>query len=451
MNAPRVLTRAEHGISRKQISQACLKVLYTLKEAGYQALLVGGAVRDLLLGVVPKDFDVATDATPEQAERLFRRCRLIGRRFVIVHVRFGDEVIEVTTFRGDGSLASAEDAREVEAGGRILRDNVFGSVEEDARRRDFTVNALYYDIRDFSVIDYVGALDDIAQRRLRLIGDPQVRYREDPVRMLRAARLKAKLDFSLDPATAAPIATLAGELRSIPPARLFEEVLKLFLTGHARRSLDELQALGLLPVLFPRLARRLAQDPALLALVHAALADTDERCAADKPVAPGFLLAALGWGLLDAERLAAADPDVQHAACEQALAALGEVVTIPRRFALQAREIWELQPRLQRATASRARRLLALPRLRAGYDFLGLRALVLPELAELHQRWTAAQWPDADLDQLFKRAVGGTQDPISPRLEAEEVSAVLAPARKKRRRRRRPTGSGAPAPATPEA
>lgn len=452
MNAPRVIPRAEHQISRKQISSACIKVLYTLKEAGFQAFLVGGAVRDLLLGVQPKDFDVATDATPEQTERLFRRCRLIGRRFVIVHVRFGDEVIEVTTFRGlgNGTGDAGGDAREVEAGGRILRDNVFGSVEEDAVRRDFSVNALYYNINDFSVVDFVGGLDDLEHRRLRLIGDPELRYREDPVRMLRAARLKAKLGFSLDAATRAPIREMATELRSIPPARLFEEVLKMFLTGHAQASLDELRELGLFDVLFPTLARRLDARPEALALLQAALANTDERIAADKPVAAGFLIAAMGWPLLDQGKLGSNDPDQQHEACESAIAQLAHCVAIPRRFSLQAREIWEMQVRLQRSSASRARRLLGMPRLRAGYDFLGLRATVEPELLPLFQRWTTAQEPDAPLERLFARTSTAAQTSAEALEDAVAAprSDEAAPRKRKRRRKRKPNGS---TPVLPEA
>jgi poly(A) polymerase len=450
MNAPRVIPRAEHQISRKQISSACIKVLYTLKEAGFQAFLVGGAVRDLLLGVQPKDFDVATDATPEQTERLFRRCRLIGRRFVIVHVRFGDEVIEVTTFRGlgNGTSDAGSDAREVEAGGRILRDNVFGSVEEDAVRRDFSVNALYYNINDFSVVDFVGGLDDLEHRRLRLIGDPVLRYREDPVRMLRAARLKAKLGFSLDAGTRAPIREMAGELRSIPPARLFEEVLKMFLTGHAQASLTELRDLGLFEVLFPSLARRLDSKPEALALLQAALANTDERIAADKPVAAGFLIAAMGWPLLDQGKLGSNDPDQQHDACESAIAQLANCVALPRRFSLQAREIWEMQVRLQRASASRARRLLGMPRLRAGYDFLGLRALVEPELLPLFQRWTDAQEPDAPLERLFARtsnAANASAEALEDAVAAPS-SSEAPPRKRKRRRKRKPIGSQPEAP-----
>lgn len=411
--------------------------------------MVGGAVRDLLLGESPKDFDVATDATPEQTEKLFRRCRLIGRRFVIVHVRFGDETIEVTTFRGQGEGADGT-TREIETSGRILRDNVFGSIEEDAVRRDFTVNALYYNIADFSVIDFVGGLEDLERKQLRLIGEPATRYREDPVRMLRAARLKAKLGFTLAPGTHAPIGALRGELREIPPARLFEEVLKLFLTGHAVRSLAELRALDLFGVLFPALEKLLRRDPSGLALINASLANTDERFAADKPVAAGFLIAALGWPLLDRVQLDHSDPDVAHAAADAALGKLGEVVALPRRYTLQAREIWELQGRMLRATAGRARRLLALPRLRAGYDFLLLRAVTEPALEVMAQRWTMALQPDANLDQLFARsatAAAAAGSGVAGGVAPEDVAAAFGeserkPAKKRRRRRRRKPGDG---------
>jgi len=411
--------------------------LYGLRDAGYQAFVVGGAVRDVLLGLQPKDFDVATNATPEQIQRVFRRSRLVGRRFLIAHVRFGDEMIEVTTFRAAG--AGAADDREVENDGRILRDNVFGSIEEDAVRRDFTVNALYYNIADYSILDYVGGLDDIAARQLRLIGEPEQRYREDPVRMLRAARLRAKLGFSFAPATLAPIAAQANDLRSIPPARLFEEVLKLFLTGHALASLNELNALGLDVVLLPALAKALRAKPEARALLELCLTNTDERFNADKPVAAGFLLAALAWPLIDQRVLLEhPSPEACNQMIEDAFSELGQFVTLPRRFTTQAREVFELQPRLQRGSASRARRLIPMPRFRAGFDFLSLRALVEPELAPWVQRWTDAQLPDADLEQIFSgRAAAPGADP----------APLAAPAKKKRRRRRKSkAGKAADAP-----
>jgi poly(A) polymerase len=412
VSQPFVLEREDHPVSRKHLSSACLRTLYGLREAGFDAYVVGGAVRDILLGEQPKDFDVATNATPEQIQKVFRRCRLVGRRFVIAHVRFGEEIIEVTTFRGAGGMGAADDF-EVEVDGRIVRDNVFGSIEEDAKRRDFTINALYYNIADFSIVDFVGALDDLAMRQLRLIGDPSTRYREDPVRMLRAARLKAKLGFALEAGTRAPIFEWAEELRRIPPARLFEETLKLFLTGHGVRSLVELEDLGLLPVLLPPLAKAIKQKPEARALLNACLANTDARFAADKPVSAGFLLAALAWPVLDQEAFErATQPEQRHALIENLWLELGAHIALPRRFTAQAREVLEMQPRLKLSSPKRARRLLELPRFRAGFDFLVLRAELDASLADCVAQWQQAQQEHVDLDALFaagKKAEAGTQ------------------------------------------
>src|SRR5690606_15483638 len=267
---------------------------YRLRDAGYEACLVGGAVRDLLLGLHPKDFDVATNATPEEVRQLFRNCRLIGRRFRLAHVVFGREIIEVATFRANSDDGSGD--REVE-GGMLVRDNVYGTIEEDAVRRDFTANALYYAIEDFSVRDYVGGFEDVNNRVLRLIGDPETRYREDPVRMLRAVRLAAKLGFTIEPATAGPIPALAMLLREAAPARLFEECLKLFLYGHAVASFERLERYGLLEALFPDTAKALASNRsgALRRMLVAGLRNTDARVAADEPVSPAFLFAVLLW------------------------------------------------------------------------------------------------------------------------------------------------------------
>jgi poly(A) polymerase len=263
---PRIVPRAAHTLSRKNISKGALRVLYRLHEAGYRACLVGGAVRDLLLGITPKDFDIATDATPEQVRKLFRNCRLIGRRFRLAHVIFGREIVEVATFRGFGDGEGAESRRVID--GRLVRDNVWGRIEEDALRRDFRVNALYYDIADFSVIDYVGGMRDLEDRVLRLIGDPEQRYREDPVRMLRAARLAAKLDFAIDDAASAPFAHLSGLLADQAPARLFDESLKLFMAGRAAASFRTLERFGLLKTLFPATVRQLAGgDPVLRGMI----------------------------------------------------------------------------------------------------------------------------------------------------------------------------------------
>ena len=425
----RIIPRAAHTLSRKSISAGALRVLYRLHEGGYRACLVGGAVRDLLLGGHPKDFDVATDATPEQVRALFRNCRLIGRRFRLAHVVFGREIVEVATFRGSSDDGSG-DRHLVD--GRLVRDNVYGGIEEDAVRRDFTVNALYYDIADFSVLDSVDGMADLEQRVLRLIGDPEQRYREDPVRMLRAARLAAKLVFEIAPETAAPFATLGPLLGEAAPARLFDESLKLFLGGYGLASFRALERYDLLRHVFPATARVLAagESPHFRVLVENTLASTDARVRADKPVTPAFLFAAMLW---EPVRIAAqamieqgTDPVVawSHAA-DRVLREQAQRVAIPRRFTITIEEIWSMQPRFAQRTRKRAFRLLEHPRFRAAYDFLLLRAGEAPELAELAAWWTEAQ-------QLGHEELG-------ERLAAVPATSLdePAPARRKRPRRRR--------------
>lgn len=432
MSTPAILQRAGHGISRRDISTAALRVLYGLKDAGHSAYLVGGAVRDLLVGGQPKDFDVATDATPDEIKRIFRSCRLVGRRFVIAHVRFSGEIIEVTTFRGHGGNDDEGGDREV-VDGQLRRDNIFGSMEEDAQRRDFTVNALYYNIADFSVVDHVGGLEDLEARVLRLIGDVEQRFREDPVRMLRAARLKAKLGFELAPELPPAIDSLRPLLAQIPPARLFDEFGKLFLTGHGVASLAELQSLGLFDTLFPML--HLDGEPCFdVELFRVCLASTDARVAADLPVTPGFLLAALAADHV-AERTLGVPPGPGWGeAAEAAIFELCSRVALTRRFTAIAREILELQPRFLAPTAPRVRRLLTHPRLRAAYDFLLLRAECNPELRELAAFWRAVVDEGGAVEELLAR---GVQSP--PGLAA----AADAPKRKRRRR------SGSKAPTAP--
>ncbi len=397
--APRVLGRDQHSISRKHINSNALKVLYRLHKGGYQAHLVGGGVRDLLLGHQPKDFDVATDATPEQVRELFRNCRLIGRRFRLAHVVFGRDVVEVATFRADHDAVDDDDSADVvrQDDGRILRDNVFGTIEEDAFRRDFTVNALYYDISRFAVLDYTGALADLEARRLRLIGDPAARYREDPVRMLRAARFAAKLGFEVDPDTAAPIAECGPLLRDIPPSRLFDEVLKLFVTGHAQGSMEHLLRLDLLQYLFPGADAALkAGDAGFTALLERALDNTDRRLAADKPVTPAFLYAVLLWPVASAraselhEREGESPVMAMQRAAAEAAEAQQAYTALPKRFAGPMREIWLLQPKLERYRGKRARRLLSHPRLRAAWDFLCLRRDAGEALGETCDWWQRA-------------------------------------------------------------
>ncbi|MBS0228718.1 MAG: polynucleotide adenylyltransferase PcnB [Proteobacteria bacterium] len=396
--ALRVIPRDVHGISRKQMSRSALKVLYHLREAGFSAYLVGGAVRDLLVGRAPKDFDIATDATPEQVKSIFRNCRLIGRRFRLAHVVFGREIIEVATFRASSVNDDEEEGRQVLDSGRLVRDNVYGSIEEDAVRRDFTANALYYSIADFGVHDYVGGFDDVQARTLRLIGEPEARYREDPVRMLRAARLAAKLDFSIEPATAAPIPRLASLLADAAPARLFEEAMKLFLAGHARASFEQLEALGLLPELLPETAQALASNKsgALRRMLLQGLRNTDARVAAGEPVSPAFLFAVLLWpaycralAQLQAQGIQAVE--AQRRAADRVTLKQVARTALPRRFSLPMQEIWLLQPRFALRQRKRVSRLLSHPRFRAAFDFLELRLTASTSHAEDVAYWRDAQ------------------------------------------------------------
>jgi poly(A) polymerase len=430
---PRVIPRDVHGISRKQMSQSALRVLYRLREGGFGAFLVGGAVRDLLVGGAPKDFDVATDATPEQVKALFRNCRLIGRRFRLAHVVYGREIIEVATFRA-GSGDDGDGDRQVHADGRVLRDNVYGNIEEDAVRRDFTANALYYAIEDFSVRDYVGGFDDVQARLLRLIGDPEARYREDPVRMLRAARLAAKLGFTIEPGTAGPIPRLAGLLGEAAPARLFEETLKLFLSGHAVASFEQLESLGLLPALFPETAQALAANKsgALRRMLVQGLRNTDARVANDEPVSPAFLYAVLLWPAY-CRALAELQAQGVHAAEAQRRAAdrvtMHQVArtALPRRFSLPMQEIWLMQPRFSLRQRKRVFRMLAHPRFRAAVDFLELRLAASDAHAD-----DVAFWREAQLQPAATVAAEESSGEADDAISGED-----APAARRRRRRRR--------------
>lgn len=396
ISAPVTIARSEHPISKAHINHNALKVLSRLNEAGFDSYLVGGCVRDLLLGREPKDFDVATDAKPEEVRRLFRRARLVGRRFRLAHVRFGREIIEVATFRGMPKPASAGPRQTAE--GRILQDNVFGSQEEDAIRRDFTVNALYYDIRDNVVIDYVGGIDDLKRGLLRVIGDPEVRYREDPVRLLRALRFAAKLGFKIEPATAEPIRELGRLLLDVPPARMFEEVIKLFHGGCALQTYELLRHYRLFEYLFPLTEEALAieRDGYPLTLVPSALANTDSRVQADKPVTPAFLFAALLWEPLRRQlETHVARGHTHYEAVQTATTSVltqqSQRIAIPRRFSAVVREIWVLQSRFNRRTGKQPFRLLQHRRFRAAYDFLLLRIEVGEELSELGDWWTRFQ------------------------------------------------------------
>ena len=427
LHTPIVLQRDAHNVSRSNICEPALKVLYRLKKADFDAYLVGGGVRDLLLERNPKDFDIATNALPEEAGQLFRNSRLIGRRFRLVHVHFGKDIIEVATFRGHEEESEDDSAKDRHTrDGMLIRDNVFGTMEEDAWRRDFTINALYYNIQDFTIVDYTGGLEDLRNRLIRMIGDPTQRYREDPVRMLRAARFAGKLGFNIEPNTEAPIYELADRLTHVPPARLFEEVLKLFLGGHAVATYDLLRKYTLFDNLFPYTAALLnPEHPAsddVDALIRLGLANTDERIAQGKPVTPAFLFAIMLWrpmknlaeqyiadGVrpLQAHQQAGADVIAQQVG----------FVSIPKRFSIQTREIWSLQPRLHNRSGKRAYRLLSLPRFRAGYDFLLLRAQsVEPDLLPLCDWWTEFQEVgDGSRAAMLKKVQGPRRRSRRPR------------------------------------
>jgi poly(A) polymerase len=434
---PRTIPRDEHPISRKHISPNALRVLYRLREGGYQAYLVGGAVRDLLVGIQPKDFDVATDATPEQVKSLFRNCRLIGRRFRLAHVVFGREVIEVATFRANIDDGSGD--RETHEGGRLLRDNVYGTIEDDAVRRDFTANALYYAIEDFSVRDYVGGYQDVLDHVLRLIGDPDARYREDPVRMLRAVRLAAKLGFTIAPESAEPIPRLAPLLSEAAPARLFEDVLKLFLSGHGVASFEGLEEHGLLAPLFPETAAALASNRsgALRRMVLEGLRGTDARVARDEPVSPAFLFALLLWPAYCRELMALQAQGVHAAEAQRRAADRVTVhqlstIALPRRFSLPMQEIWLMQGRLSQR--KRAARLMSHPRFRAAYDFLVLRQAASDGHAEDVAFWREAQ--SLSGDELVQHVAADHAQ--------EGEGEDDAPRKRRRRRRRSNAGSGSP-------
>jgi len=414
---PVIIARSEHIISRENISDNALKVLYRLRNGGYQAHLVGGGVRDLSLGRIPKDFDVATDATPEEVNDLFRNCRLIGRRFRLAHVHFGPEIIEVATFRalhgGDPDRDDDGDGDRVVEDGRILRDNVFGTLEEDALRRDFTINALYYNIADFSVVDYTGGMADLEGQLVRLIGDPETRCREDPVRMLRAVRFAVKLGFDIEQQTGECIPRLASLLGAIPAARLFDEALKLFLSGQGVETLAMLRRYDLLRYLFPQTDALINHDRhgVALAFIHQALANTDRRIAANKPITPAFLFAAMLWPVVQARSRAYEDETTSTAQAIQK--AMGDVVerqlrtlTIPKRFGVPMREIWSMQARLERYRGKRALRLLGHPRFRAAYDFYYLRADAGDADPEIVRFWTALQQAPED----ERPALAGVKD-----------------------------------------
>ena len=433
---PVVLTRDQHGISRKQISENALKVLYRLHKSGFEAYLVGGGVRDLLLGRQPKDFDIATSATPDQVKQLFSNCRLVGRRFRLAHILFGRDVIEVATFRGHHHEVNTNKNLSAQSSeGMLLRDNVYGTIEEDAERRDFTVNALYYNIADFSVVGFANGLADLEARRLVLIGDPETRYREDPVRMIRAVRFAAKLGLTISPETEAPITTLAPLLSDIPPARLFEETLKLLLAGQGLTTYRLLQHYDLFAPLFPEAAEVMGKGSDYYnQFIELALANTDQRLAEGLRVTPAFLYAALLWGPVETRTQQFMHEgglnfyDASRLANDEVLSRQVKSVAIPRRFSTVVRDIWQLQDRLTKRSGKRPLRLLEHPKFRAGYDFLLLRAKLDPELEELAQWWTDFQEANPVERQPQSRRAP------NPRARARDDDAPKS----RRRPRRRP-------------
>lgn len=405
-----VIPRAEHPISRKNFSPSALKVLYRLKDNGYDAYLVGGCIRDVLLGVEPKDFDVVTSATPEQVKACFNNCRLIGRRFRLAHVVFGKEIIEVATFRGhhdvepeQGNSEETKTVSKQSTEGQLLRDNVYGSIQEDAERRDFTINALYYCISDYAIYDFANGMKSINEGLIDLIGDPETRYREDPVRMLRAVRFSNKLRMKIAERTEAPMLELSHLLRNIPPARLFDESLKLFLAGKAEHNYLSLREYGLFRYFFPVVNQVLTgdSDDKEERILQRMFENTDTRINADKSVSPAFIYAILLWYPLEAhakdlELEGGLHPyDAFQIATNDILFRTVQTVAIPKRFSSTMREIWSFQHRLTKTKGKRPFQLLENPRFRAAYDFLLLRAEVEGgELQELAEWWTDIQQSD---------------------------------------------------------
>ena len=413
----RIYSRPEHSISRSQISSHALKVLYRLKQSGYEAYLVGGCVRDLLLGLEPKDFDVATNASPEQVKQVFRNCRIIGRRFRLAHVHFGYDIIEVATFR------SSEDGdRTINGDGRLLRDNVFGRIEEDVWRRDFTVNALYYNIKDFSIVDYMGGMEDHRAGILRLIGDPVTRYREDPVRMIRAVRFAVKLGFKLETETEKPIQELAHLLDDIPAARLYEEVLKLFFGGKGSQTFEMLRHYGLFATLFPQTEQCLANEDHHFprVFIAKALENSDQRVIEGKSISPYFLLSVFLWGSVQAlaiQKIKQGENDnfAYQQAAREVLSVQVKSLSIPKRVTQSMRDVWLLQSRFERRVGSRPYRLLTHPRFRAAYDFLVLRAETGTIKIEIADWWTRFQAVSEAEQRKMTRPLKKTKKKTKPK------------------------------------
>ena len=431
-----VVVRADaHPVRRDQVSYAARTVTRRLQDAGFKAFIVGGAVRDLMLGLVPKDFDIATDATPEAVKPLFRRAFIIGRRFRLVHVHVGNEVIEVSTFRAPQKADEATDEH-----GRLISDNVYGTQAEDAARRDFTLNALYFDPTTEEVWDYVGGVADVRARRLRLIGPPVTRFREDPVRMLRAVRLATKVGVTIDKRTAEPIPKLAPLMANVPPARLFDEMQKLLLSGHATETLKSLRAHGLSHGLLPLLDMILEQ-PMGQKFIQVALAHTDRRVREDMGVSPAFLFATLLWHEVLAQWTAAKGKGDKPLpalfdAMDRVLEQQAQRIALPRRFEATIKEIWSLQPRFEQRAGARPFRLLEHPRFRAAYDFLVIRGESGEVPAALVDWWTKFQ----DAGQAERDAM----------LKPDEAPKKRRRSRGRSRRARDDSGAPPAADATPE-
>ncbi|WP_154172562.1 polynucleotide adenylyltransferase PcnB [Vibrio metoecus] len=413
-----IIPRQAHPISRQQISENALKVLYRLHSAGFEAFLVGGGVRDLLLGGKPKDFDVATNATPEQLRQLFRNCRLIGRRFRLAHIMFGRDIVEVATFRGHHQETSQSQniAAQSEAG-MLLRDNVYGTIDEDAERRDFTINAMYYNIADYSIHDYAGGMEDLEDRLVRLIGDPETRYREDPVRMLRAVRFAVKLDFDIEEDTAEPIEHLAPLLRDIPAARLYEESLKMLQAGHGLETYHLMRQYNLFQQLFPTIAEHFTADHSSQTeqMLDLVLDATDIRIEEDLRINPAFMFAAMLWypmiKLADQlmESLSLHEFDAMTEASNRILDEVVKRIAIPRRHTTTIRDIWQLQQRLPRRSGKRAFRLLELSKFRAGFDFLEMRGEIEGgETKQLAEWWATFQNAGRNMRQAMVGDMGNT-------------------------------------------
>ena len=440
-----IIPRDHHPVSRRNISENALKVVNRLNNQGYEAYLVGGCVRDLYLDLHPKDFDVATNATPEQVRKLFRNSRLIGRRFKLVHVLFGREMIEVATFRANHEVHHDRNKSHHSESGRILRDNVYGTIEDDAARRDFTVNAMYYDARDFSVVDFCNGVEDIENRTLRLIGDPQTRYKEDPVRILRAIRFAAKLDFDLSPQTKAPIKELSGLLRDVPSARLFDEVLKLLQSGQGVKTFKLLREYGIFESLFPATEHCLRDgDTTAERLILQSLRSTDKRIAKDRPVTPAFLFAALLWSPMRRLAMDLRDQGVPPVPALQqaAMTVLDNQVAhtaIPKRFSIMVREIWDLQGRLERRQPRSIESLLENPRFRAAYDFLLLREQSGEQLDNAGLWWTNIQEVNDDSRHGMIRELRNT--PKGKNRGKGKSNDPKSPSNNRRRRRRRRPGN----------